>query len=152
VVAPQVPAGIAVGQAVLGDQPDSQALDAEGVAAVGQDQVGEVGGEAQAATGAAVARERDHQFDGPLAAGIAEVVEGAPAEGVASGACAAAWAAAAGPVTAELADARPGKILDARDALRGVRDVLSRARHGMPPDAGGFRRSHYACSAGRRVH
>jgi hypothetical protein len=152
VVAPEVPAGVAVGQAVLGDQADSQALDAEGVAAVGQGQVGEVGGEAQAAGGAAVTRERDHQLDGPLAAGITEVVEGAPAEAVASGTSAAARAAAAGPVTTDLPDARPGKVLDARDALGRVGDILSRARHGMPPDASGFRKSHYTRAAGRRVH
>ena len=151
-VAPQVPAGVAVGQAVLRDEPDGHPLDAPGVLAVGQDQVGEVGGEAAAAGGAAVTRERDHQLDGTLAAGIAEVVKGASAEGKASGASAAARAAAAGPVAADLPDARRGKVLDERDALGGVRNILSGARHGVPPDASGFRKSDYARDEGRRVH
>ena len=45
VVAPEVPGGRLVGQAVLGDQADGQILDAAGVLALGPGQVGQVGGE-----------------------------------------------------------------------------------------------------------
>src|SRR5215203_3055164 len=74
VVAPQVPARVAVGQAVLSHQADGHPLDAERVAAVGQGQVRKVGGETAAATGAAMAGELDQQVDGPLAPRVAEVV------------------------------------------------------------------------------
>src|SRR5881227_32132 len=70
VVPPEVPAGVAVGQAVFGDQTDGTLLDAAGVKAVGQSQVGEVTGEATAAAEAAMAGESDQPADG-VAAGAA---------------------------------------------------------------------------------
>ena len=129
-VAPRVPTGGLVGHAVLGHEADGHPLDAERVVAVGQGQVGEVGGEAPAAAEAAVAGELDGQIHGPAGACVAEVMERPGADGVASGAAAASRARAGRPVPAAKFDARLGQVLDAGDALGGIRDILPRAWHG----------------------
>jgi hypothetical protein len=54
VVSPQVPTGRPVGQTVLRNESDRQLLDATGVEAPGECEVGEVGGEVAAAGSAAV--------------------------------------------------------------------------------------------------
>src|SRR5262249_52897424 len=94
VVAPQVPLRRLVGQAVLGDQSDGQVLDAAGVVAPGQGQVGGVGGEEEVAAGAVVPREADDQVDGASGARVVQVVQGARGAGIAPGAATAARAAA----------------------------------------------------------
>ena len=63
-VAPEVPGGGLVGQAVLGDQADGQVLDAAGVVALGPGQVGEVDGEVAVAVGAVMLGVSDEQVDG----------------------------------------------------------------------------------------
>ena len=88
VVAPEVPTGGLVGQAIFGDQTDGPLLDTAGVQAVGQSQVGEITGEATATAEAAMAGEGDHQIDGAVGAGIAEVMQGPGAHGIAAGAVA----------------------------------------------------------------
>src|SRR5438132_296087 len=103
VVPPEVPTDVAVGQAVFGDQTDGPLLDAAGVAAVGQSQVGEIDGETTAAAEAALAGESDNQFDG---AGIAEVMESARAHGITTGAVATTRAGSGRPVAAAAFDAR----------------------------------------------
>src|SRR5215210_126006 len=77
VVAPQVPAGGLVGQAIFGDETGGPLLDAASVSAVRQSQVGEIGGKATATPEAAVTRERDHRVNGVVGPSIPEVVEGA---------------------------------------------------------------------------
>src|SRR5207244_9364950 len=52
VVAPQVPGGGLVGQAVLGDHADGQLLDAAGVMALGPGQIGQIDGEVTVAAAA----------------------------------------------------------------------------------------------------
>ena len=99
-VAPQVPTGRLIGQPVLGDQANSQSLDAAGIEALGQGQVGEVNGEATATAKAAMAGEGDLQIDGPAAAGIAQVMEGATGHGIAAGAMTTAGAAPRGEIAA----------------------------------------------------
>src|SRR4051812_29414959 len=100
VVAPQVPGGGLVGQAVLGDQSGGQVLDAAGVVAPGQGQVGQIGGEVEVAGRAVVPREGDGEIDGAAGAGVAQAVQGARGAGVASGAATAARAKAGGAVAA----------------------------------------------------
>ena len=74
VITPEVPSGIAVGQAILGHQADRQALHAPGVETLGQGQIGEVDGEATTTAEAAMAGESDHHIDGAFGPGIAEVI------------------------------------------------------------------------------
>src|SRR5262245_59992346 len=130
VVAPEVPGSGLVGQAVLGDQSDGQVLDAARVVALGQGQVGGVGGEVEVAGGAVVPGEGEDQVDGASGAGVSQVVQGRRGAGVAGGAASAARAAAGFVVAAAPFDAGLGQVLDAADALGGVGDVFSWPEHG----------------------
>lgn len=103
-VAPQVPLRTLVGQPVLGDESDGQILDAAGVVALGPGQVGQVDGEEEVAVGTVMSGEGDDQIDGSASADVAEVVQGARGDGVASGAGATARAVAGLVVAAALFD------------------------------------------------
>src|SRR5262245_29747061 len=133
VVAPQVPAGGLVGQAVLGHKADGQSLDAAGVQALGQSQVGQIDAEVATAAGAAMLGVADDKIDGAAGAGVAQVVQGASGNRVAAGAVAAATAPASRVVAAAPLDTRPGKVLDAGNALGDVGDVLAWTKHGLSP-------------------
>src|SRR3954452_6962327 len=130
VVAPQVPAGGLVGQAVFGDQTDGPLLDAAGVPAVRQGQLGDVTGEATATAEAAMPRESDDQVNGAVGPSITEVVQGARAHGVAAGAVLTARAGPRRPVAAAPPDPRLGQVFDTRDALGDVGGILTRTGHG----------------------
>jgi len=132
VVAPQVPAGVAVGHAVLDHQAHGHALDAERVEALGQRQGGDVGGEAAAAGAAAVTRERDDQIDGASVARVAEIVKGAGGQRVASGSARATRARSGEEDGAALLDMRLGEVFDAGDAFGHIRDVLAWPAHRSP--------------------
>jgi hypothetical protein len=130
VVPPEVPAGVAVGQAIFGDQTDGQLLDAAGVLAVGQSQVGEITGEATATAEAAMTGASDNQVKGLAGPGIAaEVMQGAAAHGIATGAMATARARARRPVAAAPLDAWLGQVFDTKDALSDIRDIRTRTDH-----------------------
>jgi hypothetical protein len=105
VVAPEVPAGSLVGQAIFGDKTDGALLDTTGVLAVGQSQVGKITGEATAAAEAAMAGESDHQINGSVGPCIAEVMEGTGAHGIATGAMATARTRSGRPAAAAPLDA-----------------------------------------------
>jgi hypothetical protein len=104
-------------------------LDATGVLAVGQSQVGKIGGEATATAEAAMAGEGDQQIDGAFGPSIAEVVEGARAHGIAAGAVTTARAGSRWPVAAAPLDAWLGQVFDASDALGDIRDILPGTSH-----------------------
>src|SRR5262245_58494993 len=146
VIAPEVPTGGLVGQSVLGDQSDGQILDSAGVVALGQGQVGQVGGEVEVAAGAVMPREADDQVDGASGAAVAQVVQSARGAGVASRTAAAVRAKAGGVVAAAPFDAGLGQVLDAADALGGVGDVFSWSEHGPSLLANAPLSSFYACS------
>jgi hypothetical protein len=129
VVAPQVPTGVAVWQAIFRDQTDGTLLDAAGVQAVGQSQVRDVTGEAAATMATAMAGERDNEFNGAVSASVAEVMQGARAHGIATGAVTTAGAGARRPVAATLLDARLGQVFDTRDALGDIRDIFPWTSH-----------------------
>src|SRR5512135_641301 len=133
VVAPQSPAGGAVGQAVLDDQADGGVDDAAGVVTAGVGQVGHVGVEVPAALGAAVPRVEHDDVAGPAGEGIAEVVEGAAAQPIAVGAGAAAWAGPAAVVAAADADVGLGQVVDAGNSLGGVGPVFAGSGHDEAP-------------------
>jgi hypothetical protein len=128
VIAPQVPTGNLVGQAIFGDETDGPLLDSTGVPAVRQSQVGNVTGEAATAE-AAMAREGDNQVNGTVGPSITEVMEGAATDAVATGAMATARAGSRRPVTTAPLDARLGEVFNAGDALGNIRDVFPWTRH-----------------------
>src|SRR4051794_14064040 len=120
VVAPQVPTGGLVGQAVLGHQADGQSLDAAGVQAFGQSQVGQIGAEVAIAVGAAMFGVGDDKIDRAVRARVAQVVQSARGNRVAASAAVAAPATPSRVVAAAVFDTRLGKVLDAGDTLGDV--------------------------------
>jgi hypothetical protein len=129
VVTPEVPAGGSVGQAVFSDETDGPLLDAAGVLAVGQGQVGKITGEATATAQAPMPRESDEQINGAFGPSIPEVVQGTGADAVAAGAATTARAGSRRPVAAAVFDTGLGQILDTGDALSDVRDILTWTVH-----------------------
>src|SRR5258707_977635 len=89
----QVPLRRLVRQPVLGNESDGQVLDLARVQTLGPGQVGGVGGEEVVAVGAVMPGEGDDEIDGAAGSWVAEVVQGARGDGVASGTGATAWAA-----------------------------------------------------------
>ena len=128
VVAPQVPTGGLVGQAIFGDETAGPLLDTAGVAAVRQSQVGNITAEAAATVEAAMARESDNQINGTVGPGIPKVMEGTRTHGKAAGAVATARAGSCRPVATAPFDARLGQVFDTGDAFAAIRDVFSRRR------------------------
>ncbi len=136
-IPPEAPAGGAVRQAVLDDQPDGGVDDPAGVVAAGVGQVGHVGHvdvEVLAAAGAVVPGVGHDDVVRPTGAGVAEVVEGAAAAAIAVGAVAAPRARPAPVVAAPAGDDGLGQVLDAGDAFGGVGSVLAGSGHGDPPE------------------
>src|SRR6266480_2033048 len=131
VVTPQVPTGRSVGQAIFGDETDGPLLDATGIQAVGQSQVGNITGEAAATAEAAMAGEGNNQIDGLVGPGIPEVMEGARAHGIATRTVVTPRAGTGRPVAATPPDARLGQVFDTSDALRDIRDILPWTSHGL---------------------
>jgi len=129
VIAPQVPTGDLVGQAVFGDETDGPLLDPAGIVAVGQSQVGNVTGEAAATAEAAMAGESDNQVNGVVGPSITEVMEGTSADGIAAGTVATARAGSSRPVATAPLDARLGQVFDTRDALGDIRDIFPWTSH-----------------------
>src|SRR5512142_2323980 len=132
VVAPQGPAGGAVAQAVLDDEPDGGVDDAAGVVTAGVGQVGHVGVEVPAAAGAVVAGGEHDEVAGPLGEGVAEVVEGTAAASIAVGTVATAWTGPTPVVSAADADVGLGQILNAGDAFAGIGSVFTGGIASMP--------------------
>ena len=131
-VTPQVPAGSLVSQAVFGHQADGQLLDAAGVQAFGQGQVGQLDAEAATAAGAAMLGVADNEIDGAIRAWVAQVMQGTRGNRVAAGVAAAAAATAGRVVAAAALETRLGKVLDTGNAFGDVGDVLAWTRHGWP--------------------
>jgi hypothetical protein len=77
VVAPEVPTGGLIGEAVLHHQPDSQGHDPMGVVGPGRGQVGHVGGKEAAAPGAVVLGVGEVDLAGSLPHRVAEIMQGA---------------------------------------------------------------------------
>src|SRR3954466_4607406 len=106
VVAPQVPTGGLIRQTVLGHQADSQPLDAAGVQAFGQSQVGQIGAEVAIAVVAAMFGVGDDKIDGAVRARVAQVVQSARGNRVAASAAVAAPATPSRVVAAAVFDTR----------------------------------------------
>jgi hypothetical protein len=76
-----------------------------------------------------MAGERHHQIDGTASPSVPEVMPGAAAHRVATGALVAARAAARRPDAAVAFDTRLGQVFDTSDALGDIRDILSGTSH-----------------------
>src|SRR5690349_20035029 len=124
-VAPEVPGGGAVGQAVFHHQPDGQGDDAAGVVAAGRGQVGHVGVKVAVAGGAVVLGVDDPQAARPVAEEAAEVVQGAAAAAVSEAGAAAARARPAAGVAGTSREKGLGEVFDTGDPLGAVGDILS---------------------------
>jgi hypothetical protein len=126
-----MPTGCSVGQALFGDETDGPLLDATGIQAVGQSQVGDVTGKATATAEAAMAGEGNNQIDGLVGPGVTEVIEGARAHSIATCTVVTPRAGPGRPVAAAPPDARLGQVLDTSDALGDIRDILTWTSHGL---------------------
>jgi hypothetical protein len=129
VIAPQMPTCDLVRQAIFDNEADGPLLDAAGVAAVRQSQVGKIAGEATATVEAAMAGESDNEVHGMVGPSIPEVMERAAAHGIAASAVSTARAGSCWPVAAATFAARLGKVFDTSDALGGIGDVLTWTAH-----------------------
>jgi hypothetical protein len=76
-VAPEVPTGGLIGQAVLHHQPDGQGHDPVGIEGLGAGQVGHVGGEIATAPGAVVLGVGEPDIAGPAAHRVTQIMQGA---------------------------------------------------------------------------
>jgi hypothetical protein len=133
-IAPQGPGGRAIGQAVLGDQPDGGLDDPAGVVAAGVGQIGGVGVEVLAAGAAVVLRAEQDDVARPAGVGVAQVVEGAAGDPIAIGAVTAPRAGAAAVVAAADADLGLGQLLGTIDAEGRVGAIFAGSWHGVPPE------------------
>jgi hypothetical protein len=125
VVAPEVPRGRAVGQAVFHHQPDGQGDEAAGVVAAGRGQVSHVGVEVAVAGGAGVPGVDDLQAARPVAEEAAEVVQGAAAAAVSEAGAAAARARPAAGVAGAAGEEGWREVFSTGDPRGAVRDILS---------------------------
>jgi hypothetical protein len=120
-----VPAGGAVGKPILDDESDSGLLGAVRIEGFGRGEVRHVGVEDPAAVRALVFGIGEVDVDGPSAARVAEVVEGALGRTTTRGLGAAARAAACLVIAAALFDTRRGEVLGARDTLGDIGDIFA---------------------------
>jgi hypothetical protein len=118
-----------VGQAILGNKTDGPLLNTTSVLAVGQNQVGNITGEATATAEAAMAGESDNQVNGAFGPSITKVMEGTGAHGIAAGAAATARAGSRRPVATAPLDARFGQVFDTRDALGNIGHIFPWTNH-----------------------
>jgi hypothetical protein len=129
VIAPQVPTGDLVGQAVFGDKTNGPLLDPAGIVAIGQSQIGDVTGETAAAIEAAMARESDHQINGVVGPSITEVMEGTASDSIPAGAAATARAGSRRPVATMPLEAWLGEVFDTGDALGDIGNIFPWTSH-----------------------
>src|SRR5271168_3063570 len=127
-----MPTGGLVRQPVFGHQADSQSLDAAGVEALGQSQVGQINTEVATAAGAAMLGVGNNKIDRTVRARVAQIVQGARGNRITPRAVRAATATPSGVVVAAAFDPRLGKILDAGNALGDIGDVFAWTMHGSP--------------------
>ena len=117
-IAPQVPAGGLIGQAVLRDESDGQSDDAMGVVGFGQGVVGHVRVEIVAAVGAAMLGVNDVNVARPTGNQVSHVVKDSFASTVAETGLATEGTRPVREVAAAMNDLGLGQIFGSRDPLR----------------------------------
>jgi hypothetical protein len=129
VVAPEMPTGDLIGQAVFHHQSDGQGHDTVGVAGLGRGQVGHIGGKEAATPGAVVLRVDEADIAGPPAHWVAQVMQGAGEGPVPRAGLTAEWTAPMLVVSTARDELRRRKHLGIGDTQRGVRRIDSRTTH-----------------------
>jgi hypothetical protein len=129
VVAPEVPAGGLIGQAVLHDEPHGQGNDAMRVVGFGQGIVGHVRVEVFATARATMLRVYEVNIVRPTRNQVAHVVQDASACSAAETRLVATRTGAMREVPGAMNDLGLGQIFGSRDAFRGIGQILSGARH-----------------------
>jgi len=133
VIAPQVPAGGPVGQAVFSHQAHRQRRDPMGLVTTGRGHIAQIDVEVLPALRAVVRRVGHQKVNRTPGGQIAKVVYGALPRCVARGKMVTAWAGGVVVVTAVRHQLRPWEVLDVDNALRRVWHVFTRSEHGVLP-------------------
>jgi hypothetical protein len=120
VIAPQVPAGGLIGQAVLDDESHRHGNDAMGVARSGSSVFGSVRVEELVASGAVVLRIIEMDVAGSSANQVAQIMQDARVHGLPKGTFATAWTRAVCEIPAAPNDLRLWQFFWVRDAFGGV--------------------------------
>jgi hypothetical protein len=129
-VAPEVPTGGLIGQAVLHDQPDGQSHDPMGVARLGRGQVGHVGGEVVAALGAVMLGISELDVAGPAPERVAEIMQGAGKDAVPGARLAAPRTRPMRVISTARDELRSREPLGIGNAQSGIWRIDSRTKHG----------------------
>src|SRR5262249_26686020 len=128
-IAPQMPAGGLIGQAILHDESHGQRNDAMGVAGFGRSIFGRVRVEESVALGATVLRIDEIDVAGSTSDEVAQVVQHPGARPIAKARFPASRARETWIVATASDDLCFGKIFRARDALGGIWQILTGTRH-----------------------
>jgi hypothetical protein len=126
VIAPKMPGGGSIRQAVFGHKTHGQGDDALGVMAAGGREVGQVSAEVKATGRAAVFRVTDVKIAGPVPVRATNIVEESMSEGVAIAAATALRTATPTVAPRAVFDQRPGQVLNTGNPLTAVREIFSR--------------------------
>jgi hypothetical protein len=130
VVAPQMPTGHAIGEAVLHHEAHGRLLDPMGVVGLGWGQVGLVRGEAAPTGRAAMRGVADMEVDRPAAPWVTEIVKGPGGHTPPARTTTTEGAAPTGVVTAATLGAWLGKILDPGDPFGDIGHIDAWSTHG----------------------
>ena len=130
-VAPQMPTGRLVRQAVLHHQADGQRHDAVGVVGFRLSQVGHIGVEVFIALRAMVDRIGDVNFVRTIGGQIAQIVQLSRCFSIPIGTVPTAGARLTLVIPTALEDFRLWQVFDARDAFRGIGQIFAWSWHGM---------------------
>jgi len=129
-VSPEVPTGSPVGQTVFNCQADRHRYHAVGIVALWQGQLRHVGIEVDVALGAMMNRVGNVDIVRATRNQVSQVMQHPLCAAMPIGAMSALWTKLSSKTAATFDDLRLGKILDARNAFRGIRHVHSRSWHG----------------------
>lgn len=129
VIAPQMPAGRAIGQAIFDHQTHRHVDDTMGVMTAGWRHIGEVDVAILLASGTVVRGVRHQQVNRAPRGEIAEVVQRPLSGFMASGELGTSWTGRAQLVTAVGHTVRCWEVLDVHNPLRGVWHVYTRSKH-----------------------
>jgi hypothetical protein len=128
-VAPEVPTGGLIRQAVLHHQPNGQGHDSMGVAGLGRGQIGQVGGEIVAAPGAVMLGIGELDVARPPPHRVAQIMQSAGEDPVPGAGLAASRTRPMLVISTTSDELRGWEHLGIGDAQSGVRRVDSRTKH-----------------------
>jgi hypothetical protein len=130
VIAPEVPAGGLIGQAILDDESHGKADDAMGVMGFGQGVVGHVRVEVLSTTRATMLGVDNMDVARPASHQVANVMQDPLARSATKTGSATRRTGAMREIPGAANDLGWGQIIGPSDAFRGIREILSWSRHG----------------------